>query len=145
MHNTRTRTRNPNFLVKPDPNPTRSQKALLVKAWWWPSFLAHRPGPSLSLSPPSWPEHGPQLWEATSGWWSLFWSHYKTGLSPFKSCIREFCPLCFHFHNIQLFQRRIFGYYIPFNIYLRTSWIDAKTGKNQWLKSIGWDQQYFFP
>ena len=24
-------TRNPNFLVKPDPNPTRSQKALLVK------------------------------------------------------------------------------------------------------------------
>ena len=26
-------TRNPNFLVKPDPNPTRSQKALLVRAW----------------------------------------------------------------------------------------------------------------
>ena len=26
-------TRNPNFLVKPDPNPTRSQKALLVIAW----------------------------------------------------------------------------------------------------------------
>ena len=25
-------TRNPNCLVKPDPNPTRSQKALLVKA-----------------------------------------------------------------------------------------------------------------
>ena len=33
MHNTRTQTRNPSFLVKPDPNPTRSQKALLVKAW----------------------------------------------------------------------------------------------------------------
>ena len=33
MHNTRTRTRKPNFLVKTDPNPTRSQKALLVKAW----------------------------------------------------------------------------------------------------------------
>ena len=27
-------TQNPNFLVKPDPNPTRSQKALLVKPWW---------------------------------------------------------------------------------------------------------------
>ena len=26
-------TRNLNFLVKPDPNPTRSQKALLVRAW----------------------------------------------------------------------------------------------------------------
>ena len=46
-----------------------------------------------------------------------------------KSCIWDFCPLCFHFHNIQLFQRRILGYYIPFNMYLRTSWIDAKTGK----------------
>ena len=34
MHNTRTQTRYPNFLVKPDPNPTRSQKALLVKPWW---------------------------------------------------------------------------------------------------------------
>ena len=33
MHHTRTRTRNPNFLVKPDSNPTRSQKALLVMAW----------------------------------------------------------------------------------------------------------------
>ena len=33
MHNTRTRTRNPSFLVKLDPNPTRSQKALLVMAW----------------------------------------------------------------------------------------------------------------
>ena len=39
MHNTRTRTRNPNFLVKPDPNPTRSQKALLVKAWSSPHIL----------------------------------------------------------------------------------------------------------
>ena len=28
-------TRNPNFLVKPDPNPTRSQKALLVKPCRW--------------------------------------------------------------------------------------------------------------
>ena len=33
MHNTWTRTRNPGFLVKPDPNPTWSQKALLVMAW----------------------------------------------------------------------------------------------------------------
>ena len=35
MHNTRTRAWNPNFLVKPDPNPTRSQKALLVRPWLW--------------------------------------------------------------------------------------------------------------
>ena len=35
MHNTR--TQNPNFLVKPNPNPTRSQKALLVKACLSPS------------------------------------------------------------------------------------------------------------
>ena len=47
-------TRNPNFLVKPDPNPTRSQKALLVKAcwrcwwcrcwWWWWHHLGSAPG-----------------------------------------------------------------------------------------------------
>ena len=39
MHNTRTRTRNPSFLVKPDPNPTRSQKALLVMACWCPIMV----------------------------------------------------------------------------------------------------------
>ena len=39
MHNTR--TRNPNFLVKPDPNPTQSQKALLVKAWSLVHFCAN--------------------------------------------------------------------------------------------------------
>ena len=33
MHNTRTRTRNPSFLVKPDPNPTRSptRQGLVLK------------------------------------------------------------------------------------------------------------------
>ena len=37
-------TRNPNFLVKPDPNPTRSQKALLVMAglWQWKIRLIAR-------------------------------------------------------------------------------------------------------
>ena len=38
MQNTRTRNRNPNFLVKPDPNPTQSQKALLVIACQLPDL-----------------------------------------------------------------------------------------------------------
>ena len=51
MHNTRTRTRNPSFLVKPDPNLTRSQKALLVKPWsgYQKIHLFYYPDPSLIL------------------------------------------------------------------------------------------------
>ena len=107
-------TRNPNFLVKPDPNPTRSQKALLVRPWSQDSDAGNLVSHNPTMSKEWQKDTSRTTWGAAARLWYDEGRYFAEVESLISGRFPLFCqnqpvrfPICQHTQVLQVLRRTI--------------------------------------